>query len=60
MKCQPMCDAERDWIESARLSHCSKNGGKNSMRSDAKKRLLRENINIYQPTFNVQNLAISF
>lgn len=37
-----------------------KYGGKNSMKSDAKKRLLRENSEIFQPTFSVQNYAISF
>ena len=37
-----------------RVPNCDtaqKNGGKNNMKSDAKKRLLRENIKIFQPTF---------
>ena len=37
-----------------------KNGGKNSMWSDAKKRLLLENSTIFQRTFSAQNFAISF
>jgi len=47
-----MCDAERDWVESARVRG-------NRMKCDAKKRLLRENSKIFQPTFSVQNTAVS-
>ena len=38
-----MRDAERDWVEGARVWQCSKNGGKNNMKTDAKKRLLQGN-----------------
>ena len=37
-----------------------KKGGKNSVKSDGKKRLLRESSKIFQRPFSVQNFAINF
>ena len=39
---------------------CSKNGGKGSLKSDAKPSLLQENAKTFQLTFCEQNISIGY